>query len=206
MLESIFGLGNASKVTVTVRGKRYTIANPRDAMRAGIALIPEDRNSQAAFPVLSITENIAAASQRQHSRFGILNRWKELRAVRDIADKLKVRMTSLRQEVMYLSGGNIQKTVFARWLLSNPKVMVLLSPTSGIDIGTKQQIYSLIRDLASAGVAVIVLTGDMMELIGLCDRVLVMYDGAITGVLNEGEITEENIMTKSVRRTAGASA
>ncbi|MDR1535812.1 MAG: sugar ABC transporter ATP-binding protein [Planctomycetota bacterium] len=200
MLESIFGLGKADGVTVTVAGEKYTIKKPGDAIRAGIALIPEDRNKQAAFHILSIMENIAASSLDRHSWFWLIKRISEFKAVRGVAERLKVRMTSLAQEVAYLSGGNIQKTIFARWLLASPRVMVLLSPTNGIDIGTKQQIYGLMRELAGKGIAIIVLTGDMMELIGLCDRVLVMYDNAIVRELAGPEITEENIMETSVRR------
>jgi ABC-type sugar transport system ATPase subunit len=203
LLESIFGLGDVSGVVLAVRGRECRPASPRQAMRAGIALIPEDRQSQAAFPVLDIASNIAAASFDRHSRLGFFRRLAEIREVREMAASLRVRMTSLAQELMFLSGGNIQKTVFARWLLAKPKVMVLLSPTSGIDIGTKQQIYSLIRDLAKSGVAVILLTGDMMELVGLCDRVMVMYGGAVSGMLRGGEITEENIMAASVARNQG---
>lgn len=202
MLESIFGIGGVGDVRMAVRGREHAVRTPRDAIRAGIALIPEDRNRQAAFAIQSIADNIAAASLEKHSRYGIIQRLREYRAVKDMAARLKVRMTSLAQEVGYLSGGNIQKTIFARWLLAEPKVMVLLSPTNGINIGTKQQIYMLIRDLAQSGIAVIVLTGDMMELIGLCDRVLVMYDGVVTGELEGAGITEENIMKTSVRRTA----
>lgn len=204
MLESIFGMGPADQIEVTVRGETHRIRNPRDAMHAGIALIPEDRQGQAMFSVLSIAENIASSSVDRHSVLGFIRRGLELREVREIAGSLKVKMTSLRQEVMYLSGGNIQKTMFARWLLAKPRVMVLISPTSGIDIGTKQQIYSLIRELANSGVAIIMMTGDMMELIGMCDRVLVMYDGTISGILGADDISEGNIMKTSMRRTAPA--
>lgn len=206
VLESVFGLGGVDNVVVQIGDRKHAIKSPSDAMRSGIALIPEDRNGQAAFPILPIAENIASASLDRHSRFGVLNLLKEAREVREIADRLKVRMTSLSQEVMYLSGGNIQKTVFARWLLASHRVMVLLSPTSGIDVGTKQQIYSLIRELADGGVAVIVMTGDMMELIGLCDRVLVMYDSAVNGELTGPDITEENIMKASVAKAGERSA
>ncbi|MCC8181359.1 MAG: ATP-binding cassette domain-containing protein, partial [Planctomycetes bacterium] len=202
MLESIYGVGNVGDGEVTVRGEKYEISTPRAAIKAGIALIPEDRNKQAAFHILTILENVAAASLERHSRYGIIQRIKEFRAVKSISERLKIRMTSLAQNVVYLSGGNIQKTVFARWLLASPRVMVLMSPTNGIDIGTKQQIYGLVRELAEAGIAVIVMTGDMMELIGMCDRVLVMYDGAFTSELEHDDITEENIMRTSVRRRA----
>lgn len=202
LLESVFGIGGGG-VKVRVHGEDFTINNPRDAMAAGIALIPEDRNGQSAFPILPVLENVASASMKSHSRFGVIRRLAEARAVKEIAAKLNVRMTSLAQEVMFLSGGNIQKTVFARWLLASHKAMVLLSPTSGIDVGTKQQIYNLIRDLADAGIAVVVMTGDMMELIGLCDRVLIMYDGNFSGELRGEDITEENIMTASVGGKSG---
>ncbi len=205
LLESAFGLGGGS-VRVWVQGKEYRIANPREAMAAGIALIPEDRNGQAAFLILNIAENIAAASLGHHSGRGFIQRSREVADVKQISGALKVKMTSLGQELMYLSGGNIQKTVFARWLLAHPRVMVLLSPTSGIDVGTKQQIYFLMRELAQKGVAIVMLTGDMMELIGVCDRVMVMYDGCITGFLQGADLTEENIMKASVAKNPGKEA
>ncbi|MDR2392191.1 MAG: sugar ABC transporter ATP-binding protein [Planctomycetota bacterium] len=204
-LESIFGLETGAEVSLH-GGSRIRVKSPRDAMRVGISLIPEDRNAQSSFPILSIRNNIASASLARLSAAGFLKTWREKRDVRKIAEELQIRMASLSQEVRYLSGGNVQKTVFARWLLASPKVMVLLSPTSGIDVGTKQQIYRLIRELAAGGVAIIVLTGDMVELIGLCDRVLVMYGGRVSGELSGSELTEENIMRTSMGRTGGEGA
>lgn len=202
MLESIFGLGGSDEISVRVRGRECRVRSPREAMSHGITLIPEDRNGQAVFSILSIAENIASASLAGNTRLGFIQAGKEMRAVREIADRLKIRMTSLAQKIMYLSGGNIQKAIFARWLMSLPKVMILLSPTSGIDVGTKQQIYRLIRDLAAGGVAIVVMTSDMMELIGLCDRVAVMYDERIVRSLSGAEITEENIMKASIDKPA----
>ncbi|MDR1536315.1 MAG: sugar ABC transporter ATP-binding protein [Planctomycetota bacterium] len=203
-LETLFGLGPGAEISV--RGVRRRVKSPREAMRAGVTLIPEDRNGQSSFPILSIRNNISSASLARLSVAGFLETWREKREVRKIAEALQIRMTSPAQEVRFLSGGNVQKTVFARWLLADPKAMVLLSPTSGIDVGTKQQIYRLIRELAAGGVAIIVLTGDMVELIGLCDRVLVMYGGRVGGELSGSELTEENIMRISVGRAGGEGA
>ncbi|MDR1520936.1 MAG: sugar ABC transporter ATP-binding protein [Planctomycetota bacterium] len=201
LLESIFGLGSGAEITV--RGASRRVKSPREAMRAGIALIPEDRNSQSSFPILSIRDNIASASLGRLSLGGLVRIRRERREVAEIAESLRIRMTSLAQEARFLSGGNVQKTVFARWLLAAPKALVLLSPTSGIDVGTKREIYRLIRELAGKGVAIIVLTGDMVELIGLCDRALVMYGGRIGGELSGAALTEENIMRASVGRRPG---
>ena len=170
-------------------------------MRAGIALIPENRNEEGVFLILPILENLAASTLDQRKNFGFIQKRPEKKAVEEIIEKLSIRTTSLHQLAQSLSGGNLQKLVLGKWLISDPKVMVMLEPTKGVDVATKQHIYRLIRDLAKHHVAVIVYTSDMLELIGLCDRVLVMNHGFLTANLEGGEISEENIMKGSVSNT-----
>jgi len=122
----------------------------------------------------------------------------EREEIDNIVDNLSIRVTSTRQTAQSLSGGNMQKLVIGKWLVFDPKVIVMLEPTKGVDVATKQQIYVLIRRLADAGVAVILNTSDMLELIGLCNRVLIMNHGYLTAELKVGQITEENIMKASV--------
>jgi ABC-type sugar transport system ATPase subunit len=198
LLESMFGIGNYGRSIITLRGTELKVAAPAQAIVSGIALVPQDRNRQGTFGILSIQDNISAATLRDRQFIGFIRRREERSAVDDMMKKLDIRTLSPTQECRLLSGGNMQKVVLGKWLLSNPKIMILLSPTSGIDIGTKQQIYYLIRDLASKGIVIILLSSDMIELIGLCDRVLVMNEGMITEDLSDERLTEEEIMKASV--------
>jgi len=198
LLQSIFGLGKETKVKVMLSDRLYTIKNPFQAIKSGITLIPEDRNTEGVFLILSVLQNIAASTVDERKNFGLIDRRREKEEVTSITNKLSIKIISLNQIANSLSGGNLQKLVLGKWLLTNPLVMVMLEPTKGVDIGTKQQIYKLIRELAEKGVAVIIHTSEMIELIGMCDRVLVMNKGFITADLKGKEITEEKIMKASI--------
>lgn len=198
VLQSIFGLGNGMHTKVKVLDKYILPKNPTQAIKAGISLIPEDRGTEGVFLILSILQNIAAATVDKRKNIGLIDMKEEKKEVRDIARDLSIKIVSFNQIASSLSGGNLQKLVLAKWLLSKPKVMVMLEPTKGVDVGTKQQIYKLIRKLADQGVAIIIYTSEMIELIGICDRVLVMNQGFLTANLSGNEITEEKIMKASV--------
>ncbi|MBW2059614.1 MAG: sugar ABC transporter ATP-binding protein [Deltaproteobacteria bacterium] len=198
VLESIFGLGNCDDLHIKIFGREVTVNNPYHALRQGIALIPENRNEEGVFLILSVLENLVASTIDKRQSYGLIRKEEEEKVARDIVDKLSIKVTSLDQVAQSLSGGNLQKLVLGKWLVSDPKVIVMLEPTKGVDVATKQQIYRLIRDLAESNVAVIVYTSDMLELIGACDRVLVMNQGFLTANLQGDEITEENIMKASV--------
>jgi ABC-type sugar transport system ATPase subunit len=198
LLQSIFGLSNKIGAKVIVANRPLLIKNPTQAIKAGISLIPEDRNTEGVFLILSILQNIAAATVNKRKKIGLIDMKKEKKEVQDIVKDLSIKIVSLNQIARSLSGGNLQKLVLAKWLLSKPKVMVMLEPTKGVDVGTKQQIYRLIRELAEKGVAIIIYTSEMIELIGICDRILVMNQGFLTANLKGNEITEEKIMKASV--------
>ena len=183
-----------------IAGTSVAARNPIQAIRSGIALVPENRNEEGVFPILSVLENLSASTIDQRKRAGFIRRMEERRAVSAMVDRLSIRIASQRQTAQSLSGGNMQKLVIGKWLMFDPRVVILLEPTKGVDVATKQQIYKLIRELAEREVAVIVKTSDMLELIGVCDRVLVMNQGRLTGCLDGAEITEENIMKASVSR------
>ena len=201
LLESIFGLGHCADMKISVLGRTVTVNNPVQAMRSGIALIPENRNEEGVFLILSILENLAASTLDHRKTSGFIQKHSERKAIEEIIEKLSIRTTSLHQLAQSLSGGNLQKLVLGKWLISEPKVIVMLEPTKGVDVATKQHIYRLIRDLAKHHVAVIVYTSDMLELIGVCDRVMVMNHGFLTANLEGDEISEENIMKGSVSNT-----
>jgi ABC-type sugar transport system ATPase subunit len=201
LLYNLFGVGQGSDIRLEVMGKKTKTVNPTAAMQAGIALIPAERLTEGVFTGLSVQANTIAATLRRHSRFGVIDRRREKKAVEQMVRELAIHLSSLKQVIESLSGGNMQKVVLAKWLLFEPKVIVALEPTQGVDVGTKQHIYSLLREVASMGVLVVLLTSDMIELIGLCDRVMVMSRGRITATLSGKEITEEAIMRAAVPRT-----
>jgi inositol transport system ATP-binding protein len=198
LLHSIFGLGGCEEMRISIENRKVSIKNPRQAMRHGIALLPENRNEEGVFLILSTLSNLASTTINRRQIFGFVNKRAELQAVRKMIDQLSIRVSSYRQVAESLSGGNMQKLVVGKWLIFNPKVIVLLEPTKGVDVSTKQQIYLIIRQLADSGVAVVINTSDMLELIGLCNRVLVMNQGYLTASLSGAQITEESIMEASV--------
>jgi len=201
LLESIFGLGHCKDNSISINNREISVNNPVQAMRSGIALVPENRSEEGVFLILAALENLAAPSLDQRKSFGFIHKQKEKQAVSDIIERLSIKITSLKQISRSLSGGNLQKLVLGKWLISAPQVIVMLEPTKGVDVATKQQIYKLIRELAQHEVVVILYSSDMLELIGMCDRVLVMNQGFLTADLEEDDITEENIMKASVSQT-----
>lgn len=198
LLQSIFGLGGCDDLKLSINDQKITVKNPRQAMRHGIAFVPENRNEEGVFLILSALSNLAAPTIDRRTKAGLVEKNAELQVVRDMINQLSIKVSSQHQIAQSLSGGNMQKLVLGKWLIFNPQVIVLLEPTKGVDVATKQQIYLLIRQLADSGVAVIVNTSDMLELIGLCDRVLVMNQGVLTASLSGEEINEESIMEASV--------
>jgi ABC-type sugar transport system ATPase subunit len=198
LLQAIFGKGGCDPMEITIHDQPIHIHNPRQAMQHGIALVPENRNEEGVFLILSVLENLAAATIDRRKKIGVIQKKAESDVTQQMIESLSIKISSPRQLVQSLSGGNMQKVVLGKWLIFKPRVIVLLEPTKGVDVATKQQIYLLIRQLADQGVAVILTTSDMLELIGLCDRVLIMNQGFLTACLKGEAITEENIMTASV--------
>ena len=196
MLEAMFGVMPALGGEVWVQGEKATIGAPREAIAAGLALVPEDRKTQGAILDMAVLENASLASLKRDARKGaFLNREaEEALAEKGIKD-LSIRTPDAAQLVRYLSGGNQQKVVLAKWLAMKPKVLLLDEPTRGIDVGAKQEIYGLIEELAKQGMAILFVSSEMEEVMGLSDRVLVMHEGEVAGELKRGGITEEQIMS-----------
>ena len=173
------------------------IHHPSDAIRYGMGLIPEGRKLQSLFLKFDVKQNITIATLRKVlNRAGFLSLSKEEKTARDYSDRLRVKTAGLGQKIINLSGGNQQKAVIARWLMSDPKILFLDEPTQGIDIGAKNEIYTIIEDLAKQGVSVVVVSSEMQETIGLCDRVLVMYEGRLSGELMHSELSQEALMAR----------
>jgi ribose transport system ATP-binding protein len=195
LVESLFGYGERETGTIYLNGKPVEIRTPVDAVRLRLALVTDDRKAKGLVLTGSVQFNIALAAQRRHARFGwLLDPARERKMAEGLADQLRIKAATLEQPVMYLSGGNQQKVVLAKWLLADAQVFLLDEPTRGIDVGSKAEIYDLIRRLAERGAAILLISSELEEILHLADRVLVMHRGSIAGELRREEATEESIM------------
>lgn len=193
LLLALFG-ATASTGTVDVDDQPVRLSSPRSAAANGIALVPGDRGTQGTLPQRPIQENLTIASHRLRSRFGLLAAGRERAAAQSMVEALAIKMGELSDPVSSLSGGNAQKVVFGKWLLTEPGVVLLDDPTKGVDVGAKAEIYRIIRRLADAGATVIINSSEDRELVTVCDRVLVMFEGAIHAELVGDEITEQRLV------------
>lgn len=190
----IFGELPKNEGTIILDGEEINVRRPDQAIAKGIGLAPEDRKREGLILMRSVLENTSMAILRQLSRFHIVRRKLEREIVETFVEKLQVRTPSLDQEVGKLSGGNQQKVVLSRWLAAKPKVLILDEPTRGIDVGAKAEIYRLIDELANEGLAIMLISSEMPEILGLADRIYVMQNGRITGELSGSTATEEAIL------------
>ena len=196
LLLALFGVLQGTTGEVLIDGRAVAIPGPHVAKRKdiGMALIPEDRKTEGLMLPMSVRDNISFAALDTLSRWGVIDAAAEREAVERMVRMLGVRTEGTDLPAASLSGGNQQKLVIAKWLMMAPRILLLNDPTRGIDVGTKQEIYQLLRELAQAGAAILFYSTDYDELIGCCDRVLVMYDGAIKRELIGGEITERALV------------
>ncbi len=183
---------------IVLDGKPLRLNGPRDAVQAGIGLAPEERKAEALIMQRTVRDNISLAILDRICRFRFVNERAERRIVREYIGALNIRTPSMEQEVSKLSGGNQQKIVVARWLARHPKVLILDEPTRGIDVGAKMEIYSIINGLAAEGVAVLVISSELPEVLGLADRIVVMQDGRVTGEMSREDASEERILTLAI--------
>jgi ribose transport system ATP-binding protein len=194
LLLTLFGVTPALGGTIEVAGKETKIGSPIEAIAAGLALVPEDRKQQGVILEMAVKENLSLASLLRDQKNGFLNRAKEDEISHQMIEQMRVKTPSDRQFVQFLSGGNQQKVVLGKWLAMNPKVLLLDEPTRGIDVGAKSEIYGLMEELAGKGMAILFVSSDMEEVLGMSDRVLVMHEGRITGELKREELSEEAVM------------
>ena len=191
---AIFGIDPKDAGRVFIDGKEAVIHKPLDAINAGIGFVTEDRKTEGLILCRDCKENISIAALRDFVRSGKLNLRREQKSCQDYVEKMHIKTPSLRQKVVNLSGGNQQKIVLAKWLMSDAKVLFLDEPTRGIDIGAKVEVYNIINEIAAAGKCVIVISSEMTELMGICDRIVVMCRGTITGEERKGQFTQESLM------------
>jgi ribose transport system ATP-binding protein len=199
----LFGADRASSGTIHINGRRVTIKHPIDAIRAGMGLVPESRKEQGLFLQMAIKENITINAMPLFSVGGFLDVYRLQRVAQKQVVDLNIRLASLDQTVMNLSGGNQQKVVLARWLTLNPAVLLLDEPTRGVDVGAKAEIYRIMSQLARSGVAILMISSELPEILGMSDRILVMREGRIVVELPGRTTTQEEIMSHATDLTIG---
>lgn len=192
--EAIAGLRHRQSGEVLRDGSPVTIRKPSDAVRAGIAYVSEDRKGAGLVLDMPVVANTTLVSLRRYAKRGSVDAKAELASTQDWVKRLDIRAGDLHAPVRFLSGGNQQKVAVAKWLETRPRVLILDEPTRGVDVGAKREIYDLIQELASEGMACLVISSEMTELLGLCHRILVLNQGRVAGELTEERMTEENIM------------
>src|SRR5215207_323666 len=191
---ALFGVEEALETEVVLDGKGLKIDDPQDAITHGIYLVPEDRRSCGLIVDFNVRENISLPNLDNYSSAKIINNAKESNAAVNACKAINIKTPSPEMRAANLSGGNQQKVVLARWLTFSPRVLIFDEPTRGIDVGAKAEIYQLIRKLASEGVSVIVISSEMEEVLGISDRIAVMHEGRVTGILERSQFSEEAVM------------
>ena len=178
---------------VKVRGRSVHLRTPGAAMKAGISLVPDDRKRNAILPTRSVQHNLSAAWVNQLATIGVLNVHRERQLAAAAVTRFRVKTPSLATRIVNLSGGNQQKVILARWFALSPEVIVLNEPTRGIDVGAKSEVYGLIQEMAAAGAGVVMISSELPELIGLADRILVMFRHRICAAFDAAGVKEEHI-------------
>jgi ribose transport system ATP-binding protein len=191
---AIFGVEESVENQITLNGKTLRIQNPEDAITNGIYLVPEDRRLCGLIVDFNVRENISLPNLETYSTAKIINRTRETKAANDAVKSINIKTPSAEMRAANLSGGNQQKVVLARWLTFSPRVLIFDEPTRGIDVGAKAEIYALIRKLAAEGVSVLVISSEMEEVLGISDRIAVMHEGRLTGILDQPQFSEEAVM------------
>ena len=198
LMESIFGLHKAVSGKIIVDGKEITVKEPMDAISHGMALLTEDRRKTGIIGPMSITDNVMVVAQNtnlaEYTNHRMISNEKRNQAAQKYVDALDIKMPSLKTKIETLSGGNQQKVLLGRWMLTGPDILILDEPTRGIDVGAKYEIYELMESMANQGKCVIMISSEMPELMGMSDRIMVMCEGRVSGFLNASEATDEKIM------------
>ena len=201
LARAVFGIDRRLGGRITLCGQDLDIAEPRDAISRGLYLIPEDRKQCGLVLDFSVAENISLASLPSYARAALVQDDAEARSAERQKASLKIKVPSVATQTSSLSGGNQQKVVLAKWLSMRPKVIIFDEPTRGIDVGAKGEIYELMRGLADAGVAILMISSDMEEVIGVSDRIAVMHEGRISGILERSAFSEDRVLQLAVGRS-----
>lgn len=194
ILRAIFGVDQCSAGKIFIRGKEVKITNPKDAIKQKIGFVPEDRKIQGVVNCLSVKENLTLVYSQIQAKRGFLNRALEQNITDSFIRQLKIKTSGMEQTIGNLSGGNQQKVVLSKWLSINPQIMLLDEPTQGIDVGAKAEIYQVIDHLSREGIGILLVSSDLVEIINLCNRIIVMREGCVSGEVKENEMTEDHVM------------
>ena len=198
--EALFGVVPATGGTIAIRGRTVKIDSPAAAMKHGMAFLTEDRKDTGCFLILDILSNMeTAVLQDRHVRFGFVQEAQLRRDCEEMSRTLRVKTPDLQEVIQNLSGGNQQKVLIGRWLLTRPKILILDEPTRGIDVGAKAEIHRLVSKLAGEGVAVLMISSEMPEVLGMSDRVMVMHEGRMTGIVDRAQADQVTIMDLASR-------
>jgi ribose transport system ATP-binding protein len=202
LLETLFGVHPAQRVggRIEIAGQERRITTPREAIRAGLAFVTEDRKTQSLILRLSVAHNLTLAALNRFLRFNVVRSREENDAVERSIEQLRIKTPNSNIDVDKLSGGNQQKVALAKCLLTRPRVLLLDEPTRGIDIGAKVEIYGLISRLAQEGAAIVIASSELIELLAMCDRIIVLCEGRLTAELSRSEATQERIIEAATAR------
>ena len=199
LMKAVFGADPIDQGRIFVFGKELRGHSPENAIRSGIGLLPEDRKQEGLVLLLSLEHNVSMASlDRLKGKNGLLRLREERSQTNDFISKLRISTPGAYQLAQYLSGGNQQKVVLAKWLASRSKILIFDEPTRGIDVGAKVEVYNLMNSLVENGAAVIMVSSEMPELLGMSDRILVMHEGSIVAELDRSEATQEKILAAAM--------
>lgn len=194
LMRAIFGADPIDSGQVYIEGRPARFSSPSEAIRAGLGLLPESRKEHGLVLSLSVQHNITMAHMSQLSRGLLLDRKREVTVAGRLAQQLRIRTPNMEQEVQFLSGGNQQKTVLAKWLVGRSKLLIFDEPTRGIDVGAKVEVYQLMNELTAQGVAILMVSSELLEVLGMSDRIMVMHEGRGTGLFTREEATQEKLL------------
>ncbi len=204
LLECLFGAGDVPpQGTILLDGRRVAFAHPAEARAAGVALVTEDRKRLGLFSEMSVGANITLCTLEQSTQAGLINRRREDAHARGVVEQLGIKTAGIDAPITSLSGGNQQKAIIGRWLLAQPKVLLLDDPTRGVDVGAKAELYRLMDALCRQGLGILVTSSELPELLTLCDRILVLCEGRLTGEFPRAKATEQKIMEAATARRSG---
>jgi ribose transport system ATP-binding protein len=198
LARAVFGIDQPIGGSVHLDGEPIIVSSPRDAIANGIYLVPEDRKRDGLLLDMSVAGNISLPDLRAHSRVRLIDKASEAANAERQKQRLDIRAPAVSTPVATLSGGNQQKVVLAKWLAMRPRVLIFDEPTRGIDVGAKNEIYLLLRQLADSGVAILMISSDMEEVIGVSDRIAVMHEGRVSGFLERSQFSEQNVLELAV--------
>ncbi|MCL5986548.1 MAG: ATP-binding cassette domain-containing protein [Actinobacteria bacterium] len=199
LAETIFGLARAEKGEVYIFGEKVNILSPDEAIKHGLAMVPEDRRRTGLLISMDVKDNIGVVKIPEATNFGIVINSKLVDVAEKFVSKLDIKVSSVFQLVRNLSGGNQQKVIISRWLAISPKILIVDEITRGIDVGAKSEIYRILQNLRKEGISILFISSELPEILGECDRIIVMCQGEITGGLLREEATEEKVLSLAMR-------